>query len=108
MHSKSPILMLIAVLALLTPSIQAEERSPQVYEGEVAGVICSACAAKVKSALGKLDGVTGVKITAGDKPGVQKIHLTSASNALTKEQAIKSLGDAAQQYHILSLKPAKK
>ena len=39
-----------------------------------------------------------MKIAAGDKAGTQKVTVMSTSAGLTKEAAIKSLGDKAKRY----------
>jgi copper chaperone CopZ len=76
----------------------------QGYEGEVAGIFCSACSSHVKAALSKIDGVQSVKITTADKGGLPKLKITS-TKPLTREIAIQALGEKAKMYHIQSLKP---
>ena len=92
----------ILILALSFASFvaAADPVAQQTYDGEVADIVCSACAAKVKAALSKLDGVTGVTITKGSQPGLQKVRVVSTSRNLTKQAAVKSLGDAAAMYDI--------
>ncbi len=76
----------------------------QSYEGEVAGIFCSACSSHVKAALSKIDGVQSVKITTADKGGLPKLKITS-TKPLTLEIAVQALGEKAKMYHIQSLKP---
>jgi len=45
-----------------------------------------------------LEGVSNVEVLKGEKAGTQKVIVTSSSSELTKEQAIKSLGDNAKKY----------
>ena len=74
------------------------------YEGDVAGIFCSACSSHVKAALLKIDGVQSVKITTPPKGGLPKLYISS-TKPLTRETAIKALGEKAKMYHIQSLKP---
>jgi copper chaperone CopZ len=76
----------------------------QNYEGEVAGIFCSACSSHVKAALLTIDGVQSVKITTADKGGLPKLLITS-TKPLTREAAIQALGEKAKMYHIQSLNP---
>jgi hypothetical protein len=46
----------------------------------------------------KLPGVTDVKIEAGDKPSTQKVTVTSDKTGITKDEAVKSLGDKAKKF----------
>ena len=70
--------------------------------------MCSACSNHVKGALSKLDGVTEIKITLGKEGSVPHLTITSTSPSITKEAAIKALGDKATMYVIQSLKLAAK
>lgn len=76
----------------------------QTYEGEVAGLFCSACSSHVKAALEQIDGVESVKILAAPKGGLPRLRLTSR-RPLTREQAVAALGDKAKLYDIRSLHP---
>lgn len=73
------------------------------YQGEVAGVVCNACASNVKSALSKLEGVKEVRITLNKEGGNPRLTIISKSPAITREAAIKAMGKAAEHYEILSL-----
>jgi hypothetical protein len=43
-----------------------------------------------------------VEIAAGDKPGTQKVTVTSTAGSIKKEDAIKSLGDEAAKYVVVT------
>ena len=73
------------------------------YQGEVAGVVCNACASNVKDALLKLNGVKDVKITLNKEGGNPRLTILSNSPALTRDVAVKALGKAAGHYDIRSL-----
>lgn len=100
------------ILALLFTSIsnllQAADQPFYTYEGEVAGVMCIACSNHIKAALGKLDGVVSVTITLGKEGSLPHLEVISTSPALTKADAVKSLGEQAKMYDIRSLKLASK
>ncbi len=99
---------LIILTLALTSLLQAADQTTYTYEGEVAGVMCAACSNHVQSALRKLDGVTSVKVTPAKDGGVPHLTLVSTSSKLTKEAAIKALGDQAKMYVIQSFKLASK
>ncbi len=71
---------------------------PVTYIAEMTGMVCAGCKDHVTASFTKLDGVSNVAIVAGDKPGTQKVTVTSTSPALTKEQAIAALGASASTY----------
>lgn len=77
------------------------------YSVEVAGVVCAACKMHVTEAFKKLPGVEKVEFAKGEKEGTQKVSFTSSAASLTREDAVKSLGDASSQYDILSFSKAK-
>jgi len=105
MNSRSIIAFVLLFIASL---LNAGDKPVFTYEGEVAGVMCSACSNHVKGALSKLDGVTEIKITLGKEGSVPHLTITSTSPSITKEAAIKALGDKATMYVIQSLKLAAK
>lgn len=83
------------------------------YVVNVSGMSCAACRAHVREAFAKLEGVKtdSIKIDAPGKDGVHRIVFHSASDKLTKELAVKSLGDAAKRYTVENFakaEPAKK
>jgi len=94
--------LLYLLLCFVSPTFAADP--VQKYEGEVAGIFCSACSSHVKAALLAIDGVQSVKITTADKGGLPKLLITS-TKPLTREAAIQALGEKAKMYHIQSLKP---
>lgn len=99
---------LCTVLTLFAMHLHADDQKTDFdYVGKITGLYCSACASKVKAALSHLDGVTNVKITRTKELGVQQIHMKSSSPSLTKDAAIKALGEDAKSYTILSLDRSK-
>ena len=96
--------LLTLLLAILPSLLPATDRQLYTYEGEVAGVVCSACSSRVKAALSRLEGVTAVKITLGKDGGAPRLEISSTSPSLTSEAAVKALGDDAKMYHIRNLK----
>ena len=103
MKSIQPLIVLL--FAVVTPLLRASEPTPpHTYRGEVAGVMCSACSNHVKTALSKLEGVTSVKVTRGEPGAPAKLEVVSSSLNLTREAAVKALGDYSKTYDIRSLK----
>lgn len=100
---KTQLLTLTALLGLLLSQSHATESS-YCYQGEVSGVVCSACAGNVKAALLKIEGVQEVKITLNKEGGNPRLTIFSNSPDLTREAAVKALGKAADHYDIRSLK----
>jgi copper chaperone CopZ len=90
-------------IALLLANAWAGQPKTYIYKGKVSGVVCAACSSTVKEALMKLPGVKAVRITLGKEGGLPQINIVSTSAALSREVAIKALGDAADHYHIESL-----
>ena len=89
-------------------SCSASEPVTFLYKGEVAGIMCSACSDHVQTALAKMKGVETVKVLPADKEGgVPKLEITATSATITKEDAVKALGDYAKTYDIRSLKLVK-
>lgn len=81
----------------------ADAPKPYQYEGRIAGVVCSACAASVKEALMGLEGVKEVRITVSQDGSVPRLEITSSSPRLTREAAMKALGSAGADYQVQSL-----
>ncbi|MFN0077815.1 MAG: heavy-metal-associated domain-containing protein [Prosthecobacter sp.] len=88
---------LLALISLVTLPVLAADQ-PVTYTAEMTGMVCAGCKDHVTAAFTKLDGVSNVAIVAGDKPGTQKVTVTSTSPALTKEQAVAALGASASTY----------
>ncbi len=102
-----PLLTLFIALVLTLPALRSEEPAKHSYQGEVTGVVCQDCSNHIKFALGKIPGVTSVKVLKGDKDGVNKLVIDSSSDKLTAEAANKALGEFAKDYAITSLKETK-
>ena len=62
------------------------------------GMVCGGCKDHVTASFTKLAGVSNVQIVPGDKPGTQKVTVTSTATTLTKEQAVAALGASAATY----------
>lgn len=99
---KKHLLTLTTTMGLLLSQSQGADAT-FCYQGEVAGVVCNACASNVKEALLKLEGVKDVKITLNKEGGNPRLTILSNSPALTREVAVKALGKAAGHYDIRSL-----
>jgi copper chaperone CopZ len=108
---KTPLSYIALTLAwlIIVPTHQAaaaDDNSVKTYEGEVAGIFCSACSSHVKAALLTIDGVKTVKITAAPAAGgLPRVRIT-ATRPITRDLALKALGEKAKLYDIRSLKPA--
>jgi copper chaperone CopZ len=89
----------------LLPVIAADSK-PVIYTAEMTGMVCAGCKEHVTRALSKLEGVLKVEIVSGDKPGTQKVTVTSSKDSLTKEQAVTALGAAASTYIVHAWKKA--
>ena len=92
-----------ALLALLTMPAMAGD-TPVNYIAEMTGMVCAGCKDHVTASFTKLEGVSKVQIVPGDKPGTQKVTVTSTSPSLTKEQAVTALGASASTYIVHSWK----
>lgn len=86
-----------ALLALLASPAMAGD-APVSYIAEMTGMVCAGCKDHVTTSFTKLEGVSKVQIAPGDKPGTQKVTVTSSSPTLTKEQAVAALGTSASTY----------
>lgn len=97
---------LLAIMMLFCTALtaKADEKAGYTYTGEVAGVVCSACSSHVKKALSAIDGVTSVKVLKPEKEGEPaRLEVVSNSPSLTRETAVKALGEHAKFYDIRSL-----
>lgn len=95
------------VLALLSLTQAADTARATDYTATVNGVVCSACKEHVTAALKKLPGVQTVSFAKGEKEGTATVTFNSTAPALTKEDAVKALGDDAKSYEVLSLEKSK-
>lgn len=89
---------LLALLCTLVLSLSASDSKPITYVAEMSGMVCAGCKEHVTASFRKLDGVSEVKIVAGDKAGTQKVTVTSTSDSLTQEKAVTALGTSAATY----------
>jgi len=88
---------LLTIVSLFARPILAAD-PPVTYVAEMSGMVCGGCKEHVTAAFTKLAGVSNVAIVVGDKPGTQKVTVTSTSASLTKEQAVAALGTSADTY----------
>jgi copper chaperone CopZ len=96
-HLKN-LLLCLALLAL--PAIAGD--AMHTYRGEVAGIMCSACSAKIKAAFSTMDGVKSVSVKPAKDGGAPKVEVISTSDKLTKDDAVKALGDDAKTFVVQS------
>lgn len=90
-------------ILFLTLTTLAAAEPVRTYEGEVAGIFCSACSSHVKAALSKIEGVRSVKILTAPKGGLPRLRITS-TQPLSLEQAMAALGEKSKMFDIRSLK----
>jgi copper chaperone CopZ len=96
--------LLFGLAALFTATCPAAEPAKATdYKATVNGIVCSACKEHVTVALKKLPGVQTVSFAKGDKEGSATVTFNSSSPALTKDDAVKALGDDAKTYEVVSL-----
>lgn len=101
---KTTLITLALSILVSSYSCFAGDAAKHTYEGTITGVVCMACKQHVTAALTeKLEGTSDVKISAGDKEGEQKITIVSKSDSVTKDAAVKALGDLADDYQIVTL-----
>ena len=86
----------ILALVFTLPAIAGDK--PVTYVAEMTGMVCAGCKDHVTAAFTKLEGVSKVEIAPGEKPGAQKVTITSTAPALTKEQAVAALGASSSTY----------
>lgn len=98
------ILTLLFSLLFITTSSTAGDPVKFVYQGEVAGIMCIHCTNKVEAAMKKLPDVQSVKITRDEKGGLPRLEIIATNARITREDAVKALGDDAKMYDIRSLK----
>lgn len=93
---KRAIFLLTFTLLVSLPVLAADKAV--TYVAEMTGMVCAGCKDHVTASFNKLEGVSSVQIAAGDKPGTQKVTVTSTAVGLTKEQAVAALGTSASTY----------
>lgn len=101
------ILTLLLSLLFFSTSCTAGDPVNFVYQGEVAGIMCIHCTNKVEAAMKKLPGVKSVKITRDEKGGLPRLEITSTNGSISREDAVKALGEDAKMYDVRSLKLVK-
>lgn len=99
---------ILHLILLLFTAVSCTAADPATfrYEGEVAGVMCSACSSHVETALKTIPGVKSITIVLPKDGLVPKLEITATSAKITREDCIKALGDAASRYEVRSLKLA--
>jgi hypothetical protein len=99
-------LLITTVLALASAAmLQAEEAKPVKYTATMTGVVCSACKKTVRNSFAKM-GASKIEIKAGAKEGEQTVTFESTNAKLTKDAAVKALGEAAEEFKVITLAPA--
>ncbi len=78
-----------------------------VYQGGVGGLMCIHCTNKVEAAMKKLPDVQSVKISRDDKGGPPRLEIIATNAKITREDAVKALGEDAKMYDVRSLKLVK-
>ena len=100
----SALAVILTFLAAFSGTLFGADAPQYKYTGEVAGVVCAACSGHVKTCLSKLEGVVSVKVLRPEKEGAPaRLEVVSTSPALTKEAAVKALGEQSKYYEIRSL-----
>lgn len=97
----------LVTLLLSFTAFGEDQGKTTAYTAEVSGLVCAACKMHVTEAFKKLPGVDKVEFAKGEKEGIQKVTFTSSASSLSKEDAVKALGDASSQYPVVSLNKAK-
>ena len=101
------IVILLVSLFFTTSCGIASEPVTFLYQGEVAGVMCSACSNHVQTALEKISGVKNVTVLAAKDGGLPRLEITASSAQITREDCVKALGEQAKMYDVRSLKLVK-
>lgn len=101
------IVILLVSLFFVTSCGIADEPVTFLYQGEVAGVMCSACSNHVETALAKIKDVQSVKVLPAKEGGVPRLEITAASATITREDCVKALGEQAKTYDVRNLKLVK-
>jgi len=94
-------------LLFVTTSCTSGDPVTFTYQGEVAGVMCSACSNHVQTALEKISGVKNVTVLAAKDGGLPRLEITASSAQITREDCVKALGEQAKMYDVRSLKLVK-
>ena len=97
----------VLALSLFSCSQAGEPAKATDYTATVNGVVCAACKEHVTVAFKKLPGVENVSFAKGDKEGTAVVTFNSSSPALTRNDAVKALGEDSKSYEVLSLEKSK-
>lgn len=103
---KHIIVLLVSLFSITSCGLAGEPVAFQ-YEGEVAGVMCSACSNHVQTALAKIPGVKNVSVLPAKNGGIPRLEITATSATITREDCVKALGDQAKTYDVRNLKLVK-
>jgi len=99
----------VFALGLSLAAAADEAAEATTYTVEMTGVTWGGCESYVRGAFKKLDGVIAsdlkkdIKISAGDKPGTQKVVLKSTKE-LTKEQLTTAMGSKKERFVVQDVK----
>ena len=99
-------LLLLFLIAFNLP-LHAADTARTKYSATVTGIVCQECKATVTAALKTLPGVAEVGFAKGAKPGLQTVTFAAASDALSKEDAVRALGEHAKEFIIQSFDKTK-
>ncbi len=100
------LLALLALISFILP-LHAEDSAKTKYSTTITGIVCQECKAKVTAAMKTLPGVAEVEFAKGPKPGLQIVSFVASSGSLTKDDAVKALGDHAKEFIIQSFDKTK-
>lgn len=96
---------ILAVVTLLTGFTFGEPAAPKTkYVVGMTGITCAGCKQHVRTAFATLKGVSKDSINIQSEGDEQKVTFESSDATITKEQAVKSLGDMADTYIVKTLK----
>lgn len=101
-------LLLLTLTAWISPVAAGEKPEVRtVYSATVAGMNCLQCKRLVKKSLSGLEGVDKSSFTMdpGAVAGTTVVSFASTSAKLTREQAVRSLGEHAARYVITEFGP---
>jgi len=92
-----------SVLALISSTLVfASDAKPVKYTATMTGLVCSSCKKTVRESFTKM-GASKIEIKAGAKEGEQVVTFESSNAKLTKDEAIKALGEAAAEFKVVTL-----
>lgn len=96
-------LLCTSLLALSSAGLLlAENAKPVKYTATMTGVVCGACKKTVRQSFTKM-GASNIEFKPGAKQGEQSVTFESTNPKLTKDEASKALGEAAEEFKVLAL-----